>query len=122
MGFIDVDDSTFTTANDSSISFTTKAMLGKLHAIQYVRDSTGTALSTNAGLTVTAQRTGTVVLAVGTFNSTVDTIFYPRQNIHSTAGSTIAGFDKIPLFNEGLTFALSSGGAAKGGRFRTFVD
>lgn len=122
MGFIDVDDSTFTTGADSAASFNTKALNGRLHAIQYVRDSTGTALSTNAGLTVTAARTGIVVLAIGTFNNTAETVFYPRQNIHSTAGSTIAGFTEIPLFNEGLTFAISSGGAAKGGRFRTFVE
>lgn len=122
MGFIDVDDSTWTTANDSSLSLTTKAFRGKLHAIQYVRDSTATALSTAASLTVTTQRTGRAVLVLATFNSTVDTWWLPRDSIHSTAGSTVAGFDKFPLYDEGLTFAISSGGAAKGGRFRTFVE
>lgn len=122
MGFIDADTSTFTTGSDSAASVTSKAFSGKLHAIQYVRDSTGTALSTNAGLTVTAARSGVVVLAISPFNSTVDTFYFPRFNIHSTAGSTIAGFDKLPLKDEGLTFALSSGGATKGGTFRTFVE
>lgn len=122
MGFIDADTSTFTTGSDSAASFTTKPFSGKLHCIQYVPDSTGTALSTAAGLTVTAQRSGFPVLVVGTFNSTVNTFYFPRVNIHSTAGSTVAGFDKIPLKDEGLTFTLSSGGAAKGGTFRTFVE
>lgn len=123
MGYIDVDDSTFTTGGDSALALTTtKPLTGRLHAIQYVRDSTATALSTAASLVVTAARTGTVILSIGTFNSTVDTIFYPRQNIHSTAGSTIAGFTEIPLYNEGLTYTISSGGAAKGGRFRAFVE
>lgn len=121
MSFVDLDTSTFTTDASSAASVTTKALTGLLHAIQYVRDSTATALSTAAGLTVTAERAG-AVLTIGTFNSTVDTLYFPRMNIHSTAGSTIAGFEMIPLVNERLTFTLSSGGAAKGGTFRTFVS
>lgn len=122
MGFIDADTSTFTTGSDSAATFTTKAFTGLLHAIQYVRDSTGTAVSTAVGVTVTAARAG-VVFALSPFNSTADvTNYYPRQNIHSTAGSTIAGFEKIPLKDEALTFTLSSGGATKSGVFRTFVE
>lgn len=120
MGFIDADTSTFTTGTDSAASFTTKRFTGLLHAIQYVPD-TSTPLSTAAGLTVRTANSSFAVLAVGTFNSTVDTFYFPRVNIHSTAGSTIAGFDQIPLKDEGLTFTLSSGGATKLGKFRTFV-
>lgn len=123
MGFIDVDDSTFLTGSDSAASFTTaKSFRGKLHAIQYVRDSTGTAMSTAASLTVTAERSGIVVLGISAFTSTAESVFYPRHNIHSTAGSTVAGFDKIPLYDERLQFVISSGGATKGGRFRTFIE
>ncbi len=122
MSFIDADTSTFTTGSDSAASFTTKRFTGLLHSIQYVRDSTATALSTAAGLTVAAQRSGWNVLVMGTFNSTIDLFLFPRFNIHSSAGSTIAGFEQFPLKDEGLTFTLSSGGATKGGLFRTFIS
>lgn len=121
MSFVDLDTSTFTTGSDSAASFTTKALSGGLYMISYVRDSTATALSTNASLTVTAERSGLVALSVSAFTSTTDTAWLPRRKITSTAGSTIGIYEMLPLANERLTFTLSSGGASKGGTFRTFV-
>ena len=122
MGFIDSDTSTFTTTAGGAAAVTTKRFTGLVNAIQWVRDSTATALSTAAGLTVTAERTGQAILTISPFNSTVDTFFFPRVNIQSTAGSTVAGFDKLPLKDEGLIYTISSGGNAKAGTFRTFVE
>lgn len=121
MGFIDSDTSTFTTTAGGAGSVTTKRFTGLLNAIQWVPDAGAGAFSTAGSVTVSAERSGFNIL-VAALTSTVAQLFSPRVSIHSTAGSTIAGFDKLPLKDEGLTFTFSSGGASKTGAFRTFVE
>jgi hypothetical protein len=119
--FIVRDTSTFTTSASSAASVTTtKAFNGLLHAIHYTRDSTATAMSTTATVAITGETSG-INYFTHTLVSTADISFYPRQNIHSTAGSTIAGFELMPIVNERLTFAIAAAGASKGGTFRVDV-
>lgn len=97
-------------------------LTGLLHAIHYIREATASAFSTAAGLTITGEESGIVFLSMSPFNSTVDTTFMPRAPIHlSTAGSTAAGVERLPLANERLQVTMSSAGNAKAGTFRFYV-
>lgn len=121
MSFIDRDNSTFTTNSSGEATITTKALTGLLHSITYIPDASS-ALSTAAIVTVAAAGLGVNVLTVNPFNSTVGIVYQPRTSIHSTAGSTVAGFAQFPLSNERLTFTITGGGATKLGTFRTDVS
>lgn len=107
-------------ASSAASTFTAQAFNGFLHAIQYTPSST--AFSTGMGATFTAENSGMKLLSLSPFNSTVDVLYAPRTSIHSTAGSTVAGFDRVPLVNERIKIELSSAGAAKTGTFRFFVE
>ena len=116
--------STVTLQTDSSSGSTSysETLNGLFHAMHYVRDSTGTALSTAMGLTVTGEESGITFFSMSPFNSTVDATFMPRGPLHlSTAGTTAAGVDRLPLVHERLKLVASSGGANKSGTFRFFV-
>lgn len=122
MSFVQRSSVTLLTDSSSGSTQFTDTLNGLLHAIHYVRDSTGTALSTAMGLTITGEESGITFLSMSPFNSTVDVTFMPRGPIHlSTAGTTAAGADRLPLANERLKIVASSGGAAKSGVFRFFV-
>lgn len=117
--------STVTLQTDSSSGSTSysETLNGLFHALHYVRDSTGTALSTAMGLTITGEESGIQFFAMSPFNSTVDALFMPRGSIHiTTGGTTAAGVAQLPLVNERLKLVASSGGANKSGTFRFFVS
>lgn len=121
MSFIDRDtNSTTLTGSDSAATFATKRLTGLLQAIHYTPNSTTTALSTTATLAVAAEACGVTVLSLN-LTSTVQTTWQPRSSIHSTAGSTVAGFAQFSLADERLTFTLDNGGVGKGGTFRVDV-
>ena len=116
--------STVTLATDASSGSTqySDTLNGLLHAFSYVRDSTGTALSTTMGLTITGEDSGITFFALSPFNSTIDAVFMPRGPVHiSTAGTTAAGVDRLPVCNERLKLVCSSGGASKSGTFKFFM-
>lgn len=106
----------------SAGSTNTPTLNGLLEAIHYTRSATGTAMSTTMGVTITGETSGINFLTMQ-LTSTADVTFLPRAPIHNTtAGSTNAGSDRLPICDERLTIALSSGGASKSGTFRFFVS
>lgn len=109
-------------ASSAASTFTDRAFNGYLTAIQYTPSATATAYSTAVGATFSAENSGMKLLSLSPFNSTVDVLYSSRTSIHSTAGSTIAGFDRVPLVNERIRIDLSSAGVAKSGTFRFFVE
>lgn len=120
MTFIQGSTLSVTTDASSAASTYSETLNGRLLGIQYTPSST--AFSTAMGATFTAENSGMKLLSLSPFNSTVDVLYQPRTNIHTTAGATAAGFGQFPLVNERIRVDLSSGGAAKTGTFRFFVD
>lgn len=110
------------TANSSGevSTYSVETFNGFLQAIQYTPGSS--AFSTAAGATFSGEVSGQKFLVMSPFNSTVDTVFSPRTSIHSTAGSTVAGFERFMLANERIKVDVSSAGAGKNGTFRFFVS
>lgn len=122
MSFIQGSTNVVTTdASSAASTFTAETFTGYLHAIQYTPTSTATAMSTAMGCTISAEVSGMKLLSLSPFNSTVETLYQPRTNTHSSAGSTVAGFGLFPLVNERIRIDLSSGGVAKVGTFRFYV-
>lgn len=110
------------TANSSGevSTYSNETLNGFLQAIQYTPGSS--AFSTAAGATFSGEISGIKYLVMSPFNSTVDTVYSPRTSIHSTAGSTVAGFERFPVVNERIKVDLSSAGAGKTGTFRFFLS
>lgn len=108
-----------TDASSAASTYSNETFNGLLHGIQYVPSAT--AFSTNMGATFTAENSGMKLLSLSPFASTAEVLYQPRNSIHSSAGSTVAGFGQFPLANERIRVDLSSGGAAKTGTFRFFV-
>lgn len=123
MSFIQCSTLSITTdASSAGSTQTGETLNGLLHAVQYVRSSTATAMSTTLGVTVTGETSGLTFLAAQ-ISSTTTQWWMPRDSIHlSSAGSTAAGSDRLPICNERLTVAVSSGGALKTGTFRFYVS
>lgn len=124
MSFLQLETMSITTDASSAASQTsTGTYTGFLHLIHYTRSSTATAMSTTMGITVTAEGSSMQLFAAQVPSTTVQQ-WMPRGPVHeSTAGgTTAAGNDRLPLVNERFTVALSSGGAAKTGTFRFYID
>lgn len=108
------------TGSDSAASGYSESLNGLLHSIHYQRPASSQ-LSTTAVLAVTGERSGLTYLSHA-LTSTVDLTFMPRGPIHnSSAGSTNAGGDRLPVSNERLLFSVTAGGATKSGTFRVTV-
>lgn len=109
-----------TDASSAASTYSAETFNGLLQAIQYTPSAT--AFSTAMGATFTAENSGMKLLSLSPFTSTVDVLYQPRTSIHSSAGSTVAGFGQFPLANERIRVDLSSGGAVKTGTFRFFIS
>lgn len=112
--------SSFSVTSDGSSAASTyspETFNGYLHSIAYI-PSGSSALSTAMGATFSGEISGQKFLVVSPLNSTIDVYYQPRVSIHSTAGSTVAGFDKFALVNERIKVDVSSGGVGKIGTFR----
>lgn len=106
----------------SAGSTSTPTLNGLLEAIHYTRGSTAVAMSTTMGVTITGETSGITFLSMQMV-STADLTLLPRAPIHNTtAGTTNAGGDKLPICDERLLIALSSGGASKSGTLRFFLS
>ena len=98
---------------------------GYLHAVQYVH-STAATLSTGGHLTITGTRTGITLFSIENLGSTASNVYLPwKATVLSTDANTAStGAGRLPLFNETLTWVISSGstGGAKAGTLRLFVE
>lgn len=115
-------DATVTATGGAAQSFYTPRVNGYLEAIYYKHGTTGataSGLSTAGNFTVTAEQSSNVLL-----NCTATGIraFYPRANIESSAGATIAGFTRFPVADERIKVTFSSAGAASAGGLRGTID
>ena len=121
MSFIQGSTLSVTTDGASAAStYSNETFNGFLQAIQYTPGSS--AFSTAMGATFSGEISGMKYLSLSPFNSTVEVTYSPRTSIHSTAGSTVAGFDRFPVVNERIKVDLSSGGSGKTGTFRFYIS
>jgi hypothetical protein len=113
---------TVTATGGASQAFYTPVVNGFLHAIYYKHGTTGTTasgVSTDAHLTVQTAESSNVMLSC---TATGIRAFYPRLNIESAAGATIAGFERFPVADERIKVEFSSAGTASAGGRRATVD
>lgn len=121
MTFVRESVATVTTNASSAGEGYTGSLNGLLHSIHYTKASTASALSTTAVLAVTGETSGVRYLDHA-LTSSSDLTFMPRGPVHnSSAGSTNAGGDKLPICNERVKVSISAGGATKTGTFRVTV-
>ena len=77
---------------------------------------------TGASVAVTGEETGQVVLTK-TALGTVTVQFNPRLAINlNTDGSALSFYDKVPIPNERLKFAITVAGASKTGNFLVLTE
>lgn len=113
---------TVTSTGGAAQVFYTPVINGYLEAIVYKRGTTGTTasgISTNAHFTVTAGESSNVLLSC---TATDARAFYPRMNLESTAGATVAGFGRFPIAQERIKVEVTSGGTASNGGVRGVFD
>ena len=102
-----------TDASSGSTGYTSEAINGQVLGVHYTFQ---TGFSTSASVAIIGETTGINVLSAA-LTSTTSKLWQPRGDIHSTGGSTVAGFEPIPIGDERLQITLSSGGAAKNAIF-----
>lgn len=101
--------------------FTSRVVAGFVEAIRYTR-ATASALSTNAGLVITGERSGIVILDV---TATGDgRTWYPHGQAENVSGLGLLGVStgdvsgiwptKIPVAGERIKVEVASGGVASG--------
>jgi len=109
---------TTSTAGAATIN-DTKAILGKLYAVEFV-DGT---LDDGGTSTLTAQNTASGVantlLTLANPLSNADAWFYPRDVVHDLAGGALTGTSGgdrcLPVINGVLRLVIASGGSEKTG-------
>jgi hypothetical protein len=126
MSFVNSEILTVTTAADGTVTaFTTRSLVGLLHAIQYTKPGVNP-FSDGVVITVTAERTGLPIWAE-TLSTNASKTRYPRAAVHDVLGAAAlhaaagtALVERIPLTGERIKIAITGGGNAKTGNF-TFV-
>lgn len=113
------------TTSSGATGTSTKTYNGYLHAVQYV-PSTSVPLSTGGNLAVTATRTGASLFVIENLGSTASGLYFPRMGtvLSSDANTASTGVGVLPLFDETVTWTISSGstGGAKAGIVRLYVE
>lgn len=109
-----------TDGTSAATAYTSTPVNGFVESIIYVPHATAP-YSTAAALTVKAENSSVTALSVAAFNSTVLTEYYPRINLQSTAGSTVAAFGPVPIASERIAVALTGAGSSKTGTFHLLV-
>lgn len=97
----------------------TRAILGKLYAVEFVDGD----LADGGGSTLTCQNTASGVantlLALANPLSNADAWFYPRTLVNDQAGAALTGTSggdrDLPVINGVLRWAITSGGSEKTG-------
>jgi hypothetical protein len=109
---------TVTATGGATQSFYTPQVNGYLHAVHYKHGTSGTTasgISTNAHITITTEHSSAVILSC---TATGIRMFSPRINIESTAGATVAGFERFAVADERIKVEFSSAGTASAGGLR----
>ncbi|WP_445490205.1 hypothetical protein [Rhodopseudomonas sp. RCAM05734] len=120
---------TVTTAADGTVTAYSPRLAGKIHSIQYEKDTASAganAYTDGVDFTITAEITGENVWTESNVNASA--VRYPRAPTHSQAGvaalfaaSGTAVQDKVGVVDR-LKIVLAQGGAAKVGAFHILVD
>ena len=107
--------------------YSSAALSGQVEAIKYSR-ATASGISTGAHFTITAEQSGLTIL---TATATGDVTWYPRDGAMNTSAVAL-GFSsgaappmvpvKIPLAQERMKVAVSSGGTGSGGGLGGTID
>jgi hypothetical protein len=121
---------TVTTAADGSATAYSPRLAGKIHQIEYVKDTASAganAYADTVDFTITGEATGISLWSQA--NVTASVAKAPRIGTHSTAGAALlyasggeAVPDKIALANDRVKIVLAQGGNTKVGAFHILVD
>ena len=112
-----------TTLADGTKTVYTDSVNGRLMSIAYVK----TSFDDGVEFVIKTESTQTPLWSEAAVNASV--VKYPRAQMHTTAGAAIniiAGGEpqvcEIPIWNERISIAVSSGGNVKVGDFYIYVD
>jgi hypothetical protein len=118
---------TVTTAADGTVTAFSPRISGKIHSINYVKDTGGNAYTDGVDFAITSEQTGENILTKADVNASA--VFYPRAPTHSQAGvaalyaaAGTAVQDKVAVSNDRVKIVLAAGGNAKVGVFHILVD
>jgi hypothetical protein len=106
-----------TTATDGSAMAYSAVANGKVLAIQYVKDD----FADTVDFAITTETTGQGLLIKS--DVTASAIFYPRAQVHSTAGAgltydgTRVIAEPVPIDNERIKISIAQGGDTTSGTF-----
>lgn len=118
-----------TTAADGSATAYTPRFSGKIHQIEYVKDTASAganAYADSVDFAITGEKTGIGLWSQSNVNASAAKA--PRQPTHSQAGvalvyaSTDAVADRVALGNDRAKIVLAQGGNTKVGAFHFLVD
>lgn len=107
-----------TTASDGTVTAYSDYFTGRIHSIQYVKNS----YDDTVDFTITLDNTGEGLWTES--NVTASKIVYPRVGVHDLVGvaatldGTRAMRDAVVAVNDRVKIVLAQGGAAKAGTFK----
>jgi hypothetical protein len=118
-----------TTASDGTATAYSPRVAGKIHSVQYVKDTASAganAFATGVDFAITAEQTGENIWTES--NVDASAVRYPRAPTHSQAGVAAlfaaagsAVQDKIGVVDR-VKIVIAQGGSAKVGAFHILVD
>lgn len=119
-----------TTAADGSATAYTPRISGKIHQIEYVKDTASAganAYADTVDFAITGEATGIALWSQS--NVTASAVMAPRQPTHSQLGAARlfasggeAVGDKVGLASDRVKIVIAQGGSAKVGDFHVLVD
>jgi len=119
-----------TTAADGSATAYTPRVSGKVHQIEYVKDTASAGANAFADTVDFAIKTKDTGIGLWTeANVTASAVRAPRQPAHSQVGAALlyaaggtAVTERIALGNDMVEIAITNGGNAKVGTFHVLID
>ncbi len=107
-----------TTSTGGSGSGVTTLVYGFVQAIRYVAHAS-TPYSTTVGIDITAGVSGADILTG--YNTSGSFTVAPRNPVVTTTGGSTSGREPVPVADEAVSIAITSGGDTKTGAFHIYV-